>query len=172
MSNQAAPQNPDSLRAKAQACFDRAEESFQRCDTDGFLSQWASNMSGQRLLREAAIAENGGVATFFRQDVTDLDGNPLVATVCNTVYGRRWRVELANGDVVWAGVDAKRESTYTNKGFRVTETEFVAEAKAIIDSPKGARGSTGAASCYVRTVPADPSIKFTGVCFLGADEEV
>ena len=40
------------------------EESFQRSDTDGFLSQWASGLNASLALAKAEIAENGGYAQF------------------------------------------------------------------------------------------------------------
>ena len=48
----------DQHKAKAQKYHDRAEESFQRCDTDGFLTQWAleHNAELERLI--AGLAEN------------------------------------------------------------------------------------------------------------------
>lgn len=54
----------DQLRAEAAAHDAKAEESFERCDTDGFVSQWASGLSAQRAWRQADIEEAGGVAEF------------------------------------------------------------------------------------------------------------
>lgn len=41
-----------------------AEESFQRCDTDGFLSQWASGLGASERNLQAAILRNGGTSVF------------------------------------------------------------------------------------------------------------
>jgi len=57
-------QTPEALRAEAQRCREQAEESFQRSDTDGFLSQWALGLSAQKADRQAEIVEAGGVSTF------------------------------------------------------------------------------------------------------------
>jgi hypothetical protein len=42
----------------------QAAESFERCDTDGFLSQWASGLSAQRAALQAEIVRSGGRAQF------------------------------------------------------------------------------------------------------------
>ena len=52
------------LRAQAIDNLRREEESFQRCDTDGFLSQWALNIGADKLRRQASLLDNGGCATF------------------------------------------------------------------------------------------------------------
>lgn len=51
-------------RAAADAAEQRREESWQRSDTDGFLSQWASGLTAQLHRRQAEILDNGGVAEF------------------------------------------------------------------------------------------------------------
>lgn len=52
------------LRDEAQRELQAREESWQRSDTDGFLSQWAHGLTAQLKLREAEIVEAGGVAEF------------------------------------------------------------------------------------------------------------
>jgi hypothetical protein len=42
----------------------RAEESFQRSDTDGFLSQWASNIGAELNDEKVKLWRNGGWAQF------------------------------------------------------------------------------------------------------------
>ena len=51
-------------RAKAAECDRRAAESFERCDTDGFVTQWASGLTAQLERRRAEIAEAGDTAIF------------------------------------------------------------------------------------------------------------
>lgn len=54
----------EQLRARA-ADSERAKaESFERCDTDGFLSQWAHDLSARRDRVQADILDRGGVARF------------------------------------------------------------------------------------------------------------
>lgn len=52
------------LREAAAAARQRAEDSFQRSDTDGFLSQWASGLTAEQYDRQAQIVEAGGMADF------------------------------------------------------------------------------------------------------------
>lgn len=69
------------LRAKEQACRDEARASFERCDTDGWLSQWSNEIHAQLHSRRADIAEKGGVWTF--PALFDLDGYRVRAKVIN-----------------------------------------------------------------------------------------
>lgn len=48
-------------RAESADSRRRSYESFQRSDTDGFLSQWASDEMARRYDSLARLAENGGV---------------------------------------------------------------------------------------------------------------
>lgn len=77
------------LREEAAAADKRARESFERCDTDGFVSQWASGLTAAKLRLQAQIEEAGGEAEFFglfnqagerikakRVQGTDYFGNP------------------------------------------------------------------------------------------------
>ena len=52
------------FRTQAAAHVREAAESFDRCDTDGFLSQWAHGINANLLNAKADIAENGGKAKF------------------------------------------------------------------------------------------------------------
>jgi hypothetical protein len=61
MSNEKA----NELRQKAAELETRRNESFERCDTDGFVSQWASGLRAEELRTQAEIEENGGKATFW-----------------------------------------------------------------------------------------------------------
>lgn len=85
------------LRELAAECQRQRAESWERSDTDGFLSQWASGLSAQLYHRQAEIVEQGGQAEFpglFRQDT----GERVPARVI-TVYNKfkhcqetRWAV--------------------------------------------------------------------------------
>jgi hypothetical protein len=52
------------LRAMAAASRKAAHDSFERCDTDGFLSQCALDITARQFERQAHIAEAGGLAEF------------------------------------------------------------------------------------------------------------
>lgn len=152
------------------AAHDRdAAESFDRCDTDGFLSQWASGINAQVARKNAAIAEAGGVATFWAYEVTDLNGNHLNFRRANTQYGFKLVVDL-DGREVWIDPEAKRPATNRNKGVIVSRREFVAPAHANTWAPAGARGLSGATSVSVRIFPDDRDVKWDGVTLEGLDD--
>lgn len=58
-------------RAKAGGNRKEAADSFERCDTDGFMSQWASGVMAAEYELCAQLAEDGGLTTtralFFRE---------------------------------------------------------------------------------------------------------
>ena len=55
---------PETLRAKAAQHAQDREGSFDRCDTDGYLSQWASGLSADLCRLQATLAEQNGTAAF------------------------------------------------------------------------------------------------------------
>lgn len=65
------------LRAEANAADKRAFDSFERCDTDGFLSQWASGITASRKRLEADLVDAGGVSQF--RGLFDEDGRRVKA---------------------------------------------------------------------------------------------
>src|SRR6476661_6496069 len=78
----------DEHRAAAQAADQAAYDSFERCDTDGFLSQWASGLNAQKHRLQAEIEDNGGKWEF--PALFDLDGNLVPAKLISTRYGMSW----------------------------------------------------------------------------------
>lgn len=50
----------EGLRAAASANYANARESFERCDTDGFVSQWASGVTADYARTGAALADAHG----------------------------------------------------------------------------------------------------------------
>jgi hypothetical protein len=137
------------LRQMAAECERRSEESFQRSDTDGFLSQWASDISAQQYRRQAQIAEHGGKAMF-----TGLyEGNRRVAAkiISQPAYNRPWATTY-----VWllkdeeAGKFGRRfvplgEKSRVQKALGLREASEMAPAKAIVST--GGRKNTGLSGC-------------------------
>jgi hypothetical protein len=78
------------LRSKAQQCRQESIDSFERCDTDGFLSQGANDIMARVYATQADIVENGGKAVF-----TGLyDGNRrVIAKTIETQYGWTWLLD-------------------------------------------------------------------------------
>ena len=54
---------PEEWRAKARGNHKEAADSFERCDTDGFMSQWASGVMADEYETCAVLAEDGGLTT-------------------------------------------------------------------------------------------------------------
>lgn len=68
---------PAEYRAMAADCRRRSTDSFDRCDTDGFVSQWAADSMARTYSRLAELAEDGGdvqkVRWLFTADGTPVD---------------------------------------------------------------------------------------------------
>jgi hypothetical protein len=126
--------SPQEHLAKAKACEERAEESFQRCDTDGFLSQWASGMTAQLHRRQAAIAEAGGKAWF--RCVVDADGNLVPAKHIRTRYGSKIAVFATLEDAQGRGGQVVKWISETERALAkhgLRWGQFQADAQAYMD---------------------------------------
>lgn len=56
-----------------------AADSFERCDTDGFVSQWASQIGADKNRKEIDLLKNGGYAQF--PVLCDAEGNVLATKI-------------------------------------------------------------------------------------------
>jgi hypothetical protein len=112
---------PDELRQMARDCYKRSADSFDRCDTDGFLSQWANDQTARVYEAAASLAENGWVAEM--PALFDLDGNLLDARPVSGRYGTSWMITEADGSRRFVGFShaakaARRRAHYEKKGVR------------------------------------------------------
>ncbi|GAA3251426.1 hypothetical protein [Nonomuraea helvata] len=73
------------LRDQANRDDQAAYDSFERCDTDGALSQWAHSLNAQEARLQADITEAGGVALF--PALFDLNGNLVRAKLMHGQWG-------------------------------------------------------------------------------------
>ena len=106
-------------RDKANQCRQDAIDSFDRCDTDGFVSQWASGIVAAENDLKAWLAENDGKDYFAA--LFDLSGNLVPAKLIEGRYGLCWGL-LASDDPMgpitgFISAHPKRSSTMTRKGF-------------------------------------------------------
>jgi hypothetical protein len=139
-------------REAATAADTRAAESFDRCDTDGFVSQWASGITARLERAKADLADAGGLASF--PALFDTDGNLVPAKLVDGRYGMVWGL-LPGADpsgrfTGWfspsgAAAAARRQATDARKGYQVGRV--LAPAAATIMG--SGTGLAGAASCYV-----------------------
>ncbi len=118
----------DRLRADAAENDQEAHDSFERCDTDGFLSQWASDLTADKKRLEADLIEAGGVITIVGP-VTE-DGDPVRFKTVDTRYGRKWLVLDDNDDAVaWLDIASVNLNTYRKKGYNLGRYEVKGIAK-------------------------------------------
>jgi len=102
------------------ATHDReAFESFERCDTDGFLSQWASGINAQEARLKASLIEQGG--TILTIGPVTEDGSPTTHRRVETRYGFRYIV-LPDGEpdgevVQWLTADPVHLATVRKHGY-------------------------------------------------------
>ena len=130
----ATTQTPEALRQEARRQDSLAEESFQRCDTDGFLTQWAHGLTAEKCRLQAQIEENGGVWEF--PALFDLEGNRVRAKLISTYdrfrYGYRdvWAFcdEIGRFTGQFLNAFPKRESTMAKKGYREGREDAPAKA--------------------------------------------
>jgi hypothetical protein len=159
-----------SLKAKAAQHEQNAADSFESCDTDGFLSQWASGLSAQQARKQAEIEEAGGIATFFTESLIDADGNPIAAKQLHGQYGYYWALLDESGQFTGTFASAGKKgptSKLAKLGLTETKTYFTAPAKAKIMG--SGKGLAGAASCHTGIAPTDPGTKYDGC--LGAGDQ-
>jgi hypothetical protein len=76
--------------ANAEEAENVRAESFRRCDTDGFLSQYASNITAAVWREKASIIENQGFARFVV--LVDSEGTIVADRSFSNQYGTSWIV--------------------------------------------------------------------------------
>ncbi|MHB9861915.1 hypothetical protein [Streptomyces sp. YIM S03343] len=114
---------PDEHRETAAAYATARQESYDRCDTDGALSQWAYGLNEAKHHLAAQIAEQGGTWEFA--GLFDLNGNPVPAVRVQGRYGWAWKLLDDNGrTTAWfneskAKDDTRRTAAHARKGYYV-----------------------------------------------------
>lgn len=118
------------LREQAKQHTEDAYQSFERCDTDGFLSQWASAVNAQRCNLEADLLEAGGVWKFW--GLFDLEGRRVRAKLINGQYGPCWAFCDAHDRFTGKFISAHpaRPETLQRKGY--VEADELAPAKVVV----------------------------------------
>lgn len=158
--------NAEALEEMAADREQRSRESFERCDTDGFLSQWANDIGAQMLRAQAAIARNGGLAAF----VGLYDGDRRVAAklVSMPCYNAPWASELkwklrddeadryGRRFIPLAPSGSMKDGKFVRKVSRVQKSIGLVErmeyAPAVARICGSGKGLSGAASAYVSNV--------------------
>ena len=143
-------QKASALDDEAKRLFEKEEESFWRCDTDGFLSQWALNIRAQKYQKKAALLRDGGMARF--PVLVDKSTGKVVATKIHAFknkYGHgdvyKWKVEGYDRRWIPTGKNSRIQK---QMGLEESVRWFEAEVK-ICGS---GTGLSGCASAYVGVV--------------------
>lgn len=136
-------------RQKAADCLRKEQESFERSDTDGCVSQWCHSLSAREASARADILRDGGMAVF-----TGLyEGERRVrAKRIDTQYGTSWLLDATESDLI-----RRRGKKFlpTGKSSRVLKSLGLSErperapAWAVLGG--GGTGFSGLTSVYVRT---------------------
>jgi hypothetical protein len=139
-------------RDEARRARQREEESFQRSDTDGCVSQWCLGFTAREADARAEILENHGTSLFcglyegFRR---------VKAKQIETEFGWCWLLDQSETALI-----AKRGKRFVPcEGYRrksrvlsklgLSERYERAPAWAKVDAPAGAKGFSGLTSLYI-----------------------
>lgn len=146
------------LRAAARRSRGEREESFRRCDTDGFLSQWASGITASRDERLAEVLEHGGCGLF----TVLMEGHRVVnARQIKTRYGWCWMLHPVEEQRFGRKFIPLGESMESRS--RVQDDLGLSEAKAWLKAVTAiegeGRGLSGCASAFVATKPSYDALR-------------
>ena len=127
------------LKNQALAHRQEAQDSFDRCDTDGFLSQWAHGLNSSKCTLQAEIESNNGRASF--PALFDLDENLIRAKLIDGRFGNCWALMNEKDEFIGKFISAfpKRVSTMERKGYREGTIDAPAYA-AIVGKGTGLSG--------------------------------
>lgn len=143
---------PDEHRAAAAQAERNAQESYERSDTDGFVSQWASGMTARLHRAQAELDENGGKHEYSA--LFDTDGNLVAAKLVDTRFGMSWGLlpsDDPHGSFTGWFNPSKAKSAETRKandakkGYQIGRILVSSKAELM----GSGTGLSGAASVYV-----------------------
>jgi len=137
----------------AAKCYESRRRSIDRSGiSDGFLSQWASDVSGSKRDLQATIDANGGVAAFWGLFDVETDER-VAAKIIDGKYGQCWALVDEDGRFTGRFISAfpKRRSTIERKGFYEDRELAPAIAKLGGGSGTGLAGCIGVRAITVRT---------------------
>jgi len=137
----------EQYRALADQAHQRRIESFERCDTDGFLSQFALDIRVNEYMKWAELAENDFQDTF--ETLADMDGNLVPCRFIKTQFGYAYGVYATFQDahdcgkiIKWVGTGVRAAK---NKGYKIVVVST--EAKVVF---------AGGYTASVHTEPVNP----------------
>ena len=137
-------------RAKEAECRKRREESWERSDTDGFLTQWANGICAQEHRLQAEIYENDGKSEFVGL-FERATGERIAAKLIEGKYGLCWAFCDEDGNFTGRFIghsQGTKRSKIWKEGFELRQE--LAPAKATVKG-QGTGLSGTAWACVVRT---------------------
>lgn len=141
---------------------EQARESFERCDTDGFLSQWADQLGSAEAGCGIQLAENGGYTV--TKVLLDAETGEIASTHAKWGdWGPYWVLNDAAANKAGKRFvnesQAQKLSTFQanmrKKGYTVGTAEVRGEVKIV----GGGMGLAGAANCRAAIVPIVARLK-------------
>lgn len=147
----------DKLEQEAKDALRRQEESWERSDTDGFLSQWANGMTASLNRRKIEVLKTGGYAQFWV--LVHAETGTVIATESVTfsvrdmpwVKNTKWRVENEHLQFTagrkWIPVQRGDKPGRIAKSFGLVEEQRWFPARAAIMG--SGTGLSGCANAYV-----------------------
>ena len=150
------------LREQAAEWRRREQESFDRCDTDGCVTQWCQSISASDDDRAAALADSGNLAVFrvlIDTNTGEVVGNSIHVFESRFHYGNeyKWAVRRSGAEKTEWVTDYKRESGFAAKSLSVAW--MVAPAKLYRNLPSNhlpvPKGLSGLASYHGKSLGID-----------------
>ncbi len=135
----------------------RQAESFERSDTDGFLSQWAGGLSAQESSAKAELAAAGG--TIETQALFLLDGTVASTHEIRGQYGYSWLLNdtaaeaLGRRFLSTSGARKGQRRYDADRAKGVTLGTIRVPGYVTMSGADGARGLGGCLSVHVVTLP-------------------
>ena len=150
------------LRQKAEHYIQREQESFERSDTDGCVSQWCLSISSRDASEAAELADQANLDVF--KVLVDAATGEVVATTIHIFKSRfhygneyKWAVRRQGAEKAQWITDYKRESSFAEKGLKTAW--MVAPAKLYARLPGNhlpePKGMGGLASYHGKSVGID-----------------
>lgn len=138
-------------RALADDCHKRKLESWERSDTDGFLSQWALDRMYDKYRKMADLAEQDFKSTF--STLVDLDGNLVPCREIDTKYGWCYAVYATFDDAIKCG-EIVEFVGITERGAKKKGYKFaVVRAEATVEIAEGYTGQAYVAPKFAVFTP-------------------
>ncbi len=145
----------EEYREMARTFFAAREASWDRSDSDGFLSQWASGLTAQKYTLSAQLADADGVTDV--RALFDMDGNLVPSVHGFSQYGEYFIVldHETRGCRRFFNPSGARDETIARrnnaaKGFYVGRAMVPGKVEIV----GGGTGLSGAARCYTAIIPA------------------